>query len=121
MWERRQTAQEIDYEVALKGLRFGLRTARTECTKDAVDIIPHSANRSDLFCPGDADPDLDHAFTLRNPSNQGIHLPIRVHGIRGLRICDSSVFPSQVSGHPAVIAVAVAEKTTDMLKGAGCS
>jgi len=41
--------------------------------------------------------------------------------MQGLRICDASVFPSQVSGHPAAVVVAVAEKTADMLKAAASS
>ena len=48
---------ENDYNVAIKGLRFALRLARTESMKDVVDIKSHSTDQNDLFWPGDADPD----------------------------------------------------------------
>ncbi|KAF8882588.1 hypothetical protein BD779DRAFT_923170 [Infundibulicybe gibba] len=41
---------------------------------------------------------------------------LRVYGIRGLRVCDASIFPSIVSGHTAGAVLAVAEKLADMVK-----
>ncbi|GAA5996970.1 hypothetical protein JCM5350_007684 [Sporobolomyces pararoseus] len=41
---------------------------------------------------------------------------LRVKGIQGLRVCDASVFPESVSGHPVAAVVAIAEKFSDMLK-----
>ncbi|GAA5941256.1 hypothetical protein JCM1841_003612 [Sporobolomyces salmonicolor] len=41
---------------------------------------------------------------------------LKVHGIAGLRVCDASIFPDSVSGHPVAAVVAVAEKFADMLK-----
>ncbi len=40
-----------------------------------------------------------------------------VHGIQGLRVVDASVFPDQLSGHPCVPVIAVAERAADLIKG----
>nr|VWO94911.1 Alcohol oxidase [Ganoderma boninense] len=46
---------------------------------------------------------------------------LRVHGIDGLRCVDASVFPTQVSGHPCAVVVAMAEKAADMIKESAAS
>ena len=44
---------------------------------------------------------------------------LRVHGVSGLRIVDASVLPTQVTGHPAAVIVAMAERAADLIKQAG--
>ncbi|KAI0295836.1 GMC oxidoreductase [Multifurca ochricompacta] len=110
---------ENDYNVAIKGLRFVLRLARTQSMKNVLDVKPHSTNQSDMFWPGDADPDQTSSARIGSSPETGVvDASLKVHGVLGLRICDASVFPSQLSGHPAAVVVAVAEKAADMLKAA---
>ncbi len=52
-----------------------------------------------------------------DPSDSVVDLELRVHGVRGLRVCDASVFPDTVSGHPAIPVIAVAERAADIIKG----
>ncbi len=41
---------------------------------------------------------------------------LRVHGVRGLRVMDASVFPTMVSGHPCAVIIAMAERAADLMK-----
>jgi choline dehydrogenase len=41
---------------------------------------------------------------------------LRVHGIKGLRIVDGSVFPTQISGNPNAPIIMIAEKAADLIK-----
>ena len=38
---------------------------------------------------------------------------MRVYGVAGLRVCDASVFPEQLSGHPVSLVVLGAWESTD--------
>lgn len=51
-----------------------------------------------------------------SPSTSVVDLECRVHGIKGLRVMDASVFPEQISGHPTAPIAAMAAKLSDMIK-----
>ncbi|KAI0066058.1 GMC oxidoreductase [Artomyces pyxidatus] len=128
---------ENDWRVVVRGMRFILRLARTERLKGILEPKPHSTDQKDIFWPGDADPDQitdkeisdyvrDNALPIFHPTSSArigqtaetgvVDVSLKVHGVKGLRVCDASVFPSQVSGHPAAVVVAVAEKAADIIK-----
>ncbi|TGO79953.1 hypothetical protein BELL_0018g00060 [Botrytis elliptica] len=44
---------------------------------------------------------------------------LKVHGVKGLRVCDTSIFPQIISHHLQAPAVMVAEKCADMIKTHG--
>ncbi|KAK4047830.1 hypothetical protein OIV83_005173 [Microbotryomycetes sp. JL201] len=41
---------------------------------------------------------------------------LQVHGTHGLRVCDASIFPEQLSGHPMMPLIAIAEAFAERLK-----
>ena len=42
---------------------------------------------------------------------------LRVRGVEGLRVCDASIFPDQITGNPNAAIMAIAEKAADMVLG----
>ncbi|ORY57716.1 hypothetical protein BCR35DRAFT_309616 [Leucosporidium creatinivorum] len=42
---------------------------------------------------------------------------LKVHGTASLRVCDASIFPEQISGHPMAPLLAIAERFAEELKG----
>lgn len=51
-----------------------------------------------------------------SPSTSVVDPECRVHGVKGLRVMDASVFPEQISGHPTAPIAAMAAKLSDMIK-----
>lgn len=51
-----------------------------------------------------------------DPATSVVDNELRVHDVQGLRVVDASIFPTQVTGHPAAVVVAVAERAADLIK-----
>ncbi|CAL1702481.1 unnamed protein product [Somion occarium] len=128
---------ESDLNVVARGVRCTFKLAHSEPLKSLLEFNPNNSDKSDYFWFGDQDPskvtdDDIREFIKRNghtafhpvgtcrmgtdPQDSVLDPNLRVHGVTGLRVVDTSVFPTQVSGHPQGPVVAIAEKAADMIK-----
>ncbi|KAF9007584.1 hypothetical protein BDQ17DRAFT_1389036 [Cyathus striatus] len=105
--------------------------------------IAHTTPLSEILDPNAVRDDLDHQLHLKSdeemakivheraetiyhpttscrmgPREKGcvVDSKMRVYGVRGLRVCDASIFPYIISGHTAGACIAVAEKLADDIK-----
>lgn len=117
-----------DRAVLRQGLRFGLRLGEQTAAQGypiAPHLIPPSEGDEDMdrFVRDEAQTTYHYSSTCRMaPEVEGSTMGgvvddrLRVHGVQGLRIADSSVFPHILSTHLTAATVAVAEKCADMIK-----
>ncbi|GAA5853201.1 hypothetical protein JCM9279_006259 [Rhodotorula babjevae] len=126
----RYLSDERDQKVLLAGLHFLRRLSQTKPLADLITGVDLPAGGMQGFLDATDDELLQHsretAETIYHPfatarigerSKGGVVDPaLHVYGTTNLRICDASIFPDAVSGHPQAAVVAVAEKFADMLK-----
>ncbi|KZP31802.1 GMC oxidoreductase [Athelia psychrophila] len=121
---------EHDVAVLVRGMKLGLKIARTE---PLAAMLDHADTHAELDHALHTKTDAELAQiarerveTLYHPASSCRMAPLaqggvvdsqfRVHGVAGLRVCDASVFPSIVSGHTAAACIALAEKLADIIK-----
>ncbi|KAI0312853.1 alcohol oxidase [Amylostereum chailletii] len=118
-----------DYEVMRKGVRLALRLAE-EIRRQGYPLknlqVPETENDGDVdrFIRKCLRTSYHYSSTCRmGPESDSarpgvVDAELRVHGIRGLRVCDTSIFPDMIATHTMAPAVVVAEKCADMMKAA---
>ena len=115
----------------LPTLLAGIRRVRSIVAQTAFDAV-----RGAELSPGAgnaADAELIHS--IRQTANTGHHpvgtcrmgadsdhdrvvdTELRVVGVAGLRVCDASIFPTQITGNPQATVIAIAEKAADLILG----
>ncbi|PIL26393.1 hypothetical protein GSI_12150 [Ganoderma sinense ZZ0214-1] len=133
---------ENDMNVLVRGVRLILKLAHTDPIASKLHLKPREIDASNPWWPGAADPKkvtddeirgmlrhraksawhpVSSARMGRSAEDSVVDANLRVHGIDGLRCVDASVFPTQVSGHPCAVVVAMAEKAADMIKESAAS
>ncbi|KAF7362284.1 Dehydrogenase str4 [Mycena venus] len=131
-------AEASDMALCIMGLRLMMRIARTKPFVDSLNLPKDSDDKTSLFWPTDCNPDTVSDDDLEawtrlhgqstghptssarmgsSPATSVLDSKLKVHGVEGLRVCDASAFPTQVSGHPTAVIVAVAERAADLIKG----
>ncbi|GAA6064295.1 hypothetical protein JCM10212_002475 [Sporobolomyces blumeae] len=129
-------ADERDVKVCLAGLHVIRKLIETSPLSSYVSdpVAPATMSRSEFLNASDEDL-VEHVVkkyaetiyhpmstcrmgSLESPSGEGsvCDETLKVRKVRRLRVCDASVFPDSVSGHPVAAVVAVAERFADMLK-----
>ncbi|KZS99912.1 GMC oxidoreductase [Laetiporus sulphureus 93-53] len=135
---------ETDMNIMLKAVRFFMRLARTEPLASDLNLgRPAEMIPFDEFWVSNADTDTVSDDDLKawirkygqsawhpvcrndtssakmgsSPVDSVVDSRLRVHGINGLRVVDTSVFLDQVSGHPCAVVVAVAERAAELIAG----
>ncbi|KAI0312498.1 alcohol oxidase [Amylostereum chailletii] len=118
-----------DYEVMRKGVRLALRLGE-EIRRRGYPLqnmqVPETEDDADIdkFVRTHLRTSYHYASTCRmGPGSDDarpgvVDAELKVHGIRGLRVCDTSVFPEMIATHTMAPAVVVAEKCADMMKAA---
>ncbi|KAF9560497.1 alcohol oxidase [Agrocybe pediades] len=114
----------------VRGIRLGLKISHSEPLNSLLD---HSstADQFDHQLHLKTDAELEEIVrerveTVYHPTStcrmaplyQGgvVDSNLKVYGVKGLRVCDASVFPSIISGHTAGACFAVAEKLADEIR-----
>ncbi|KAI8911405.1 hypothetical protein DFJ77DRAFT_97381 [Powellomyces hirtus] len=126
-----------DRKVLLAGVRVCIKIAQSEAMKPYLETVPVSNDPESFYWPwcADATQITDDqiwtwmtrtSFTLYHPVSSArmgpdpasavVDTDLQVHGVEGLVICDASIFPEQISGHPTAAIIAIAEKAAEMVK-----
>ncbi|KZT24121.1 GMC oxidoreductase [Neolentinus lepideus HHB14362 ss-1] len=128
---------ETDLNFLIRIVYLQQALAQTPPLRDLLDLKGDVADVNSIFWPGDARPGTLTEEALKkwlsvnatsawhpvgsarmgtSAKDSVADLELRVYGVTGLRICDTSVFPTQVSGHPCAPVVAIAEKLAELIK-----
>lgn len=117
-----------DVDVLVRGVRAAFKIAHTEPMSTSVTDVHSTHPGLDHHFSRLSDAELvdvvrDRVETLYHPVGTCAMGPggvvdsnLRVHGTQGLRVCDASVFPKLLSGHPTGAVIATAEKLADVIK-----
>lgn len=119
-----------DYEPMRKGIRVALRVFE-EVRKQGYPVVgllevPPDGGADDVALDAWIRARVRTVFHYTSTCRMGssahgerpsvVDQELRVHGVRGLRVCDTSVFPEIIGSHTMAPAVVVAEKCADLVK-----
>ena len=118
-------AEPDDWTRALDGLRMARDLMRQEALKPFVEAErlpgPEVQTDADFFAYAAANAKTQHhpvgACRMGADPLAVVDAELRVRGIDGLRVCDSSVMPRIVSSNTNAAAIMIGEKASDMVLG----
>jgi choline dehydrogenase-like flavoprotein len=113
-----------DYILFRKGITLALRLAE-EVGRQGYPMknlqVPSSENEADVdkFIRANIRTSYHYASSCRIARREDggvVNDDLEVYGVRGLPVCDTSVFPCITSSHTMAPAIVVAEKCADLMK-----
>ncbi|KZT60496.1 GMC oxidoreductase [Calocera cornea HHB12733] len=132
-----------DLQCMIRGVRVALRVARTSPLAELFDFhapLPDpnacTSEEEQVYAMGDcreedlSDGDIEkwvkrNVETVYHPVctarigktavDSVVDTELRVHGVDRLRVCDASVFPRIISGHPTAPIIAISEKGAEII------
>jgi len=116
-------SEEADLRVLLAALKRGREILNAPSFRSAIDVEthpgPNARSDDDLigFIRGAAETDYHPAGTCRMgiDGDAVVDPQLRVHGVEGLRVCDSSIMPTLVSGNTNAPSIMIGEKGSDLI------
>jgi choline dehydrogenase-like flavoprotein len=114
-------AMEEDRRSMIEGVRIGLDIAAQPALRAHIkepNFVPNSGSDTDVW-----DYVRQYTHTVYHPTSTCAIGPVvdselKVHGIERLRVVDASVMPSVVRGGTNAPTIMIAEKATDLIRGA---
>ncbi|NTE67159.1 alanine-phosphoribitol ligase [Agrobacterium tumefaciens] len=116
-----------DRKMSLEGLKIGREIFQQAALKPYImaERLPGPKVMTDdeLFDYGCANAKTDHhpvgTCKMGNGPESVVGLDLKVHGLEGLRVCDSSVMPRVPSCNTNAPTIMVGEKGADLIRGLG--
>lgn len=130
LMDPRYLVEREDVAKLVRGVRLASKLAREEPLASRLDLSDkNTLLDSDIHLKTDEELEeiiKDRVETLYHPTSTCRMAPLdelgvvdshlRVYGVKGLRVCDASIFPEIPSGHTAGACLAVAEHLADIIK-----
>jgi choline dehydrogenase-like flavoprotein len=118
-------ADPYDRRMSLEGLKLAREIMRQDALKPFIlaERIPGPGCASDeaLFNYACASAKTDHhpagACAIGTGKMAVVSPELKIHGIEGLRVCDSSVMPYVISSNTNAATIMIAEKASDLIRG----
>ena len=118
-------ADSYDRRISIEGFKMARDIMRQDALKPFVlgERIPGPAVKTDEDIIGYAcaSAKTDHhpvgACAMGMGKRAVVSPELKVHGLEGLRVCDSSVMPYVISSNTNAAAIMIAEKACDMIRG----
>jgi choline dehydrogenase len=117
-------ADPYDKEMSLRGLRLARDIMNQDALKPFIksEHLPGANLKTDeeLFNYACANAKTDHhpvgTCKMGHDAMAVVTPDLKLHGLKGLRICDASIMPTVVTGNTNAATIMIAEKAADMIK-----